>query len=550
MLRSLRKAFGDPDKFAQDIQKKVEEIAKVTNDANPFLEKKELTLAEHLQNLRTGDDRAKTDAVNYFSRTDPNAPERPEVAKALEPLVEAPMALGAVNRAFTAWATKEQAPLLVKMVRKDKGPSHNGQAMLALGKLKEPSGVEPIAEHMGDIFARDSATKALKEYGPDAEPGLVRTMFHKNNNTRVEVQKLIAGLNVPAEKIFPQAVKDLSNPEKESRNAAANWLAKTAVSEVFRADVSKGLDSMLNNADTRTDALKALETWATKDNVPTLAMHTRSGQRPARRHHPRARQAQGRPGGRGPRGTAAHGRPTAGRNRPAGDRCRRRKAVLVYLNHSDGGASGEARKLLREWNVPNETLIDQTVKDLASAKEANQRRPALSFLIQAQVEDMLRGKVGKAIEPLLADQAVQGDAYKAFFHWAGRENLPILVKLISNPGPYRTQAMDAGAKLKDENAAMAIASNLVMPGGDRGHAVKSLKTMGPVAEQAVQKVLMATKDSGVPSRHATSCVRLVRAPACKSSTSPSRRTPKIRTCSRPRRTRRQEFNRASEMKAI
>jgi HEAT repeat protein len=164
------------------------------------------------------------------------------------------------------------------------------------------------------------------------------------------------------------------------------------------------------------------------------------------------------------------------------------KAVLAYLNHADGGVSAEARKLLKEWNTKNDVLIGQTIKDLDAATDAARRRPALGFLTQADVEDALRGKVNKALEPLLTDNMVQGDAYKAFFHWAGRESLPILIKLIvSDPSPYRRQAMDAAAKLKDESAAGAIATRI--PTGDRAHASKTLKSMGSIAERAVVKYL-------------------------------------------------------------
>src|SRR5262249_6652308 len=52
-----------------------------TDDAKP---QKALTFADHLKNLQSGDDRAKSQAVSFFQNADPSAPERAEVAKALE----------------------------------------------------------------------------------------------------------------------------------------------------------------------------------------------------------------------------------------------------------------------------------------------------------------------------------------------------------------------------------------------------------------------------------------------------------------------------------
>src|SRR5207245_11116083 len=75
-----------------------------------------LTFADHLKNLQTGDDRAKSQAVNFFQNADPSAPERAEVGKALGAHAQKTNGRADVVRALCRWATKDQAPMLVSYV--------------------------------------------------------------------------------------------------------------------------------------------------------------------------------------------------------------------------------------------------------------------------------------------------------------------------------------------------------------------------------------------------------------------------------------------------
>src|SRR5262249_41021835 len=116
---------------------------------NPFGDnskpQKPLTLAEHLKNLQSGDDRAKSQAVNFFQKQDPNVPERADVAKALDGYAQATNGRIDVARVLGIWATKDQAPTLVSYVTDtDFGRGDRRQAAMgALGELKDERGVEP-----------------------------------------------------------------------------------------------------------------------------------------------------------------------------------------------------------------------------------------------------------------------------------------------------------------------------------------------------------------------------------------------------------------------
>lgn len=473
-----RPAFKD---FGKDVSKEPKGFPDFGKPA------KQLTLGEHLQNLKTGDEGRKSEAVRFFIKADPNVPERAEVAKALDALAQATRGRGDVARALGLWATKDQAPTLIGYVQDTNlGTGDRRQnAMEALGKLKDERGVEAIANRLGDAFDWPHARKALESYGATAQAGLARVRFHKNDNIRKHVKELLEKTNTPPGIILPQAIKDLATPDREVRVAAATWLAECPVEVNVRPSVAQALDPLLSVPDVRGAAIKALEVWATADNVPTLANLLKENvQRVGilkilgRLKDARAADAiAARLVDNGDRPYAVAALKEIG---PATE-----KAVLPYVNYPNQQVSGAARKHLQELGK-NDVILTQTLKDIGSPMDGV-RRTALDSLATGPVEDRRRGDVMRAIEPLLADGKNQG-AYKVFFHWAGPESLKILITMVvSEPSPHRGQAMDALAKLKDENGAAAIATRLAH--GDHGHASKLLKGMGAIAERGTLQML-------------------------------------------------------------
>src|SRR5262249_32132357 len=93
---------------------------------------KTLTLADHLNNLKSGDDRAKSDAVSFFRNMDRNIPERAEIAKALEAYAQSKNGRSDIARVLCTWATQDQGATLVTYVQDtDFGNGDRRQAAMA-----------------------------------------------------------------------------------------------------------------------------------------------------------------------------------------------------------------------------------------------------------------------------------------------------------------------------------------------------------------------------------------------------------------------------------
>src|SRR5262249_28771343 len=109
-----------------------------------------------------------------------------------------------------------------------------------------------------------------EDYGAEAQSGLIRNLFHKDNNCRKHVSELLARLNTPSDLLIPQALKDMTSSDGGVRGAVLDFVIKTPPDEKYRADVAKAMEGLIANRDARDKTLKALETWATKDTVPAL----------------------------------------------------------------------------------------------------------------------------------------------------------------------------------------------------------------------------------------------------------------------------------------
>ena len=122
------------------------------------------------------------------------------------------------------------------------------------------------------------------------------------------------------------------------------------------------------------------------------------------------------------------------------------------------------------------------------------------WLLQAGPQDADRARVTAALEPLLfndLDHALKPDlVLRTYLHWAGKDNVPALVRLAANPthpawdSTMAGLVLDALGQLKDERAIEVVAEHL----GDpvlHDRAVNALKIMGPMAEPVVLDCLFA-----------------------------------------------------------
>lgn len=299
-----------------------------------------------------------------------------------------------------------------------------------------------------------------------------------------------------------EALADLNN-DGASRRRAAEWLAKAPLNADRQNEVARRLEQLLSDGDgqMRLAVLKALQVWATKDNVPALL---RVLEEDDDAFDLTAKQeAMGVLGQlKDERGAEVIARflPHAAVGEQAKQALQKigpaaQKAVLPYYHHPDGEARGRARDLIRGYGTPESAVLAQTLEDARSI-EVVRRRQAAEWLAQAKPTDSARPQVGPVLEGLIndADPAISEAGMKALTIWADQQSVPMLVRLVNSPAadPHslrlRHQAMATLGRLKDERGAAPVAARLTNP-VDRPVAVKALTAMGPVAEKEVARYL-------------------------------------------------------------
>lgn len=136
---------------------------------------------------------------------------RGEVIKALEPLIDDEdfFTRQFAIEALGVWGNKDAVPILLKAM---KIKETRGEAMKALGRLKDERAVEPIAERLEDFFDNHHAAEALKLMGPMAEKAVLARLNHHDWHTRIAVCDILGTIgtkqSIPA--LEKAAAKDFS----------------------------------------------------------------------------------------------------------------------------------------------------------------------------------------------------------------------------------------------------------------------------------------------------------------------------------------------------
>jgi predicted Zn finger-like uncharacterized protein len=155
---------------------------------------------------------------------------RGEVIKALEPLLNDSdhFTRQWAIEALGVWGNKDAVPLLLNAM-KDKDT--RGEAMKALGRLKDERAAEPIAACLEDFFDRHEAEEALKSLGPMAEKAVLARLSHHDWQVRISVCDILGAIGTkqsipPLEKVV-DAGKD--------RFAGQNHIVSRKAEEAIKA---------------------------------------------------------------------------------------------------------------------------------------------------------------------------------------------------------------------------------------------------------------------------------------------------------------------------
>jgi serine/threonine protein kinase len=289
-----------------------------------------------------------------------------------------------------------------------------------------------------------------------------------------------------------EALARLRGTQAQRQIVGADWLAAAPLDRARQPEVARALDLLLDKADTRDAALRALQTWATRDNLPSLAkvLDDRTGTA-WRKALEILGKFKGDPAAAAvvaPQLLDPHRRPAAVQAlRSMGPAAQ--TEVVKYLHSKDPELRQEVNDLLQGYQTAPEVRLNQTYFDLQSA-DAETRRAAAQDLARTKPDPRVRADVAQALDPIVArdtDPETRNAAMDALSAWGPtRENVPTLVKLLDDSA-LKDRAYALLARLKDPRSLVPLAEHLVGP--DRDRAGKALQDMGPMAEQVLIRVL-------------------------------------------------------------
>lgn len=318
----------------------------------------------------------------------------------------------------------------------------------------------------------------------------------------------------PAVANVQDALDALNDNDPSRRRTGADWLARAPRDEARVEAVSRALDLFVRDDNMRGSALAALKVWGTKENVPALVEFLQA----QRANDPHwihimgqvtdAMAALGRIGDErgvegvlpfaGTFGSAHIGNAPELALKEMGPKAE--KGLVKYCDDPNDGMRNLARRLLQQNGTKTEVILPQVVADLRDG-DATHRRLAADYLEKLPVVEAKREEVSKALTFALEDPDgnVVAAGVKAAKTWGTKENVPSLVKQVTDGGPFngnRGPAMEALVAIKDERAVWPIAGLL----GDvfNGAAARTtIEKLGRVAEKVALEHL---KDADGPSR--------------------------------------------------
>jgi hypothetical protein len=462
-------------------------------------------LDQALLDLRTSDPARSKSALQWLSEQDPLDAQRPKVTAALEVLivdgdVHKNLDPDLVLRVYLAWADKDNAAAMTRMVQNPTMPNWSSQktalVMTALAKLGDERAFPALAEKLADPKLHDQALNALRVAGPKSKNAVVAMAFDDNPDTRLRAQTLLDEFGASPKLIADEAFARLKSPQADVRRSAIGWFVKNSPNDgAQKAEGAKLLGKLLldQSAKVSDKVLHALKTWAAKDCLPDLVEYARRDQKTvagnpellevlARFPDPSAAEAMAlQLTNSNTRAKAAQALLKLG---PVAD-----NAVLQYINDPDLAVQKEARALSRLLKISDDRQLDQTLKDVADSRIARSRA-ALHHLAQIRPDDASRAKVSKALNATLLEptRGLSDESLNALIVWSSPENVDTLLKML---GPYDKSGMGRNARvieflgaLKDPRAAAALAPGLEH-GRERSAVSKALKVIGAAAQNAV-----------------------------------------------------------------
>ncbi len=280
-----------------------EQPSTASNDAGPRPGSREPEIpadadavTKSLIQLKADATHTKKDGLNRLMRTRPD--ERlGEVVRTVLPLLEDDdgWLVGDAIKVLVIWNSPEVVPAIINRTTDNRfGVRH--EAIKALGKIKDPRGVEPIVQRLKEDGFQ--AKDALKEMGAIAEPALIERLTNPDPDIRRNVCDLLKDIGGKDTLKAMQALP--ADPDFGVRMAAKNAMSNIIlrVGPLSPSErKSKGRAGSPPEADpdadiswrsARADGPTRRERWSYPPRTPAGSFRDRAGSAWTARHRPRS----------------------------------------------------------------------------------------------------------------------------------------------------------------------------------------------------------------------------------------------------------------------
>jgi len=208
-------------------------------------------------------------ALDWLESTPVRDADRSTVSRALTSILDDPQSRRKAVQLLSKWGSGENVPALVALL----DDSHSWQVALdGLSRIEDDEAAEAVARQLtvsGRLFA---ARLRLSRMGKRAEKHVAKYLFHRDDNVRRTAESLLKGYGTTGSVVMEQAAAALELPDEDIKRSAAEWLAKQNLDPEYQDKVARSLEGLLTDSDPRMKqtAIRALDRWATKDNVKAL----------------------------------------------------------------------------------------------------------------------------------------------------------------------------------------------------------------------------------------------------------------------------------------
>ncbi len=170
-------------------------------------------LQQSLKDLRSNDFTVRRNAATYFAQADVDEGLRPEVARALGPLVANLDALAQANDPFlvslSRWATKESIPVLLGLTGPGHWPGIEDRVWDTLATLNDEEAAAKIIQtwHQEALGRRGPWRSRIFRLGPLAEPALLKLVDTPDSWRQQQVCEMLGEVGTKASVPALQAIQ-------------------------------------------------------------------------------------------------------------------------------------------------------------------------------------------------------------------------------------------------------------------------------------------------------------------------------------------------------